>query len=154
MKGKDMENLQVTSLEQLKQVKQTDIVNLGKFEDGTEFIAELKRPDMLAFITEGKIPNTLLQEAAEVFNGKTETMNKATIDGDVTALQQLGELLEFLCEETLVNPSYKEIKEIGISLPLEMRTTILTYVQAGIDGLKSFRKEQERIENNKSVREI
>ena len=66
-----MENLQVTSLEQLKRVKQTDIVNLGKFEDGTEFIAELKRPDMLAFITEGKIPNTLLQEAAEVFNGKT-----------------------------------------------------------------------------------
>ena len=136
-----MENLQVTSLEKLKQVKQTQIVSLGKFEDGTELIAELKRPDMLAFIT-------------EVFNGKTETVNKATIDGDVTALKQLGELLEFLCEETLVNPSYKEIKEIGLTLPLEMKTTILTYVQAGIDGLKSFRKEQERIEDNQSVGEI
>ena len=51
-----MENLQVTSLEQLKQVKQTDIVNLGKFEDGTEFIAELKRPDVMALAVEGKIP--------------------------------------------------------------------------------------------------
>ena len=61
-----MENLQVTSLDRLKQVKQTQIVSLGKFEDGTELIAELKRPDMLAFITEGKIPNTLLQEAAEM----------------------------------------------------------------------------------------
>lgn len=149
-----MENLQVTSLEKLKRVKQTQIVSLGKFEDGTELIAELKRPDMLAFITEGKIPNTLLQEAAEVFNGKTETVNKATIDGDVTALKQLGELLEFLCEETLVNPKYEEIKEIGLTLPLEMKTTILTYVQSGIDGLKSFRKEQERIEDNQSVGEI
>lgn len=136
-----MEKLQVTSLDRLKQVKQTQIVSLGKFEDGTELIAELKRPDILAFITEGKIPNTLLQEAAEVFNGKTKTVNKATIDGDVTALKQLGELLEFLCEETLANPSYKEIKEIGLTLPLEMKVTILTYVQAGIDGLKSFRKE-------------
>ena len=35
-----------------------------------------------------------------------------------------------------------------------MKTTILTYVQAGIDGLKSFRKEQERIEDNQSVGEI
>ena len=34
-----MENLQVTSLEQLKKVKQTDIVNLGKFEDGTKDIS-------------------------------------------------------------------------------------------------------------------
>lgn len=149
-----MENLQITSLEQLKKVKQTQIINLGKFEDGTEFIAELKRPDLLAFMTEGKIPNTLLQEAAEVFNGKTATMDKATIENDTTALKQLGELLEFLCEETLVNPSYSEIKSIGITLPLEMKTTILTYVQAGIEGLKSFREEQKHIENNQSVREI
>lgn len=143
-----MENLQVTSLEQLKQIKQTQIISLGKFEDGTEFVAEVKRPDMLALITEGKIPNTLLQEAAEVFNGKTETVNKATIDGDVAALKQLGELLEFLCEKALVNPTYKQIKEAGLELPLEMKTSILTYVQVGVEGLKNFRKEQERIEDN------
>ena len=88
------------------------------------------------------------------YNSISKELDKATIDGDVTALKQLGELLEFLCEETLANPSYKEIKEIGLTLPLEMKTTILTYVQAGIDGLKSFRKEQERIEDNQSVGEI
>ena len=32
-----MENLQVTSLEQLKKIKQTEIIELGKFEDGTEY---------------------------------------------------------------------------------------------------------------------
>ena len=68
MKGiKYMENLQVTSLEQLKQVKQTDIVSLGKFEDGTTFVAELKRPNMMNLIAHKKIPNTLLTEATQLF---------------------------------------------------------------------------------------
>lgn len=149
-----MENLQITSIDVLKQVKQTQIISLGKFEDGTEFVAEVKRPDMLALITENKIPNTLLSEAAQVFNGKTSTLDKATLQNDTVAIKQLGELLEFLCETTLVNPTYKQIKEVGLELPLDMKSAILTYAQAGVEGLKNFRKEQERIKNNQPVAEV
>lgn len=84
-----MENLQVTSLEQLKQVKQTDIVNLGKFEDGTEFIAELKRPDVMALAVEGKIPNTLLTEVTKLFNGKNKLASKV-LENNGDAFIQLG----------------------------------------------------------------
>ena len=74
-----MENLQVTNLEQLKKVKRTEIVELGKFEDGTPFVAELKRPNMMELIAHKKIPNTLLTEATQLFNGKNKLANKASI---------------------------------------------------------------------------
>ena len=38
--------MQVTSLEQLKNIKKTEIVELPCFEDGTPLIAELKRPNV------------------------------------------------------------------------------------------------------------
>lgn len=146
-----MEKLKVTSLEELKQVKQTVIVNLGNFEDGTEFVAELKKPDIMNLIVANKIPNTLLDEAMKIFNGKaTETMQKVSFDNDATALKQLGATLEMLTDECLVNPSYQDLKNIGIDLTLDMKMNILVFAQNGLEGLKSFREKQASNENNKS----
>ena len=62
--------MQITSLEQLQAVKQTEIVELPSFEDGTPFVVEIKKPNMMQLITSGKIPNTLLKVAMDMFNGK------------------------------------------------------------------------------------
>ena len=61
--------MQITSLEQLQAIKQTEIVELPAFEDGTPFIVEIKKPNMMQLMTSGKIPNTLLSVATEMFNG-------------------------------------------------------------------------------------
>lgn len=148
-----MENLQVTSLEQLKQVKQTDIVNLGKFEDGTEFIAELKRPDVMTLAVEGKIPNTLLTEVTKLFNGKNKLASKV-LENNGDAFIQLGQLMDILAKASLVNPTMKQLDEINVTLTQEMKTAIMMYFQSGVEGLKNFRKEQERIANNQSSAEI
>ena len=150
-----MENLQITSLEQLKAVKQTEIVDLGKFEDGTKLIAEVRMPDMMELVRSNKIPNELLAEAVKLFNGKTfNTMKQIEEDNNVNAFKQLGDLLEVLTESCLVNPSYNDIKTIGLIMPMDIKMNILMYAQGGLQALKGFREEQECIENNQSVVEI
>lgn len=155
MKGiKYMENLQVTSLEQLKKVKRTEIIELGKFEDGTTFVAELKRPNMMNLITNKKIPNALLTEATQLFNGKNKLANKVVAEDDGESLAQLGELIEVLAEACLVNPTYKQLKEIDLDLTLEMQMSIMMYSQGGVEALKNFRKEQQRNANNQPGVEV
>lgn len=150
-----MEQLQVTSLEQLKQVKRTVIISLGKFEDGTEFVAELQRPDLMELAKEGKIPNALLQETTQVFNGTTsKTINKVIKDDDTDAFTQLGDLLDLLVDISLVTPTSAQLKEIDLKLTFEMKMSILTFVQSGVEGLKNFRKEQENIKNIKPGEEV
>lgn len=150
-----MENLQVTSLEQLKKVKQTVVIDLGKFEDGTSLVAEVKRPDIMNLATQNKIPNTLLSEAMKVFNGtSSEIVDKVTKEGDFQALKCLGDLFEILTDECLVNPKYSDLKSLGIELTMEMKFKILMFAQNGIEGLTTFRTEQEHNESDKSCEDI
>ena len=149
-----MENLQVTSLEQLKKVKQTEIINLGKFEDGTEFVAELKKPDLMQLAAERKIPNVLATEVVKLFNGKNKLAKKVVAEDDAEALAQLGELMNILAKASLVNPTMKQLDEINVTLTQEMKTTIMMYFQGGVETLKNFRKEQQRNENNQPGIEV
>ena len=62
--------MEITSLEQLKSIRKSEIVELPNFEDGTPLIVEIKRPNMMQLITSGKIPNTLLSISMDMFNVK------------------------------------------------------------------------------------
>ena len=133
--------MQITSLEQLQEIKQTEIVELPSFEDGTPFVAEIKRPNMMQLMVSGKIPNTLLTVATEMFNGRTgQVMGKAT--EDLKALKELVGMMELLAEASLVNPSYKDIKNANISLTEHQLMAILTYSQGGVKALENFRNQQ------------
>ena len=105
--------MQITSLEQLQSIKQTEIIELPAFEDGTKLNVEVKKPNMMQLIAAGKIPNTLLSSAMELFNGRAgEKMQKAADNaGD---LKDLVGLMNVIAEASLVNPTYKQIKGLGI----------------------------------------
>lgn len=133
--------MQITSLEQLQAIKQTEIVELPSFEDGTPLIVEIKKPNMMQLLTSGKIPNTLLSVAIEMFNGKTgQVMGKAS--EDVKTLKELVGMMEVLAEASLVNPSYKDIKELNIQLTENQLMAILMYSQGGVKSLENFRNQQ------------
>ena len=135
--------MQVTSLEQLKKVKRTEIIELGKFEDGTPLVVEVKQPDMMGLMASGKIPNSLLKPAMKVFNGKTkEITDKVALD-DADALKDMAELMNMLADICLVNPTHEEIKDCGLDLTLNMKLALLVYTQGGIQALEGFRTEQE-----------
>ena len=132
--------MQITSLEQLQAIKQTEIVELPSFEDGTPFIVEIK-PNMMQLMTSGKIPNTLLSVATEMFNGKTgQVMGKAS--EDIKTLKELVGMMEVLAEASLVKPSYKDIKKANVELTENQLMAILMYSQGGVKSLENFRNKQ------------
>lgn len=132
--------MQVTSLETLRQIKRTDTVKLSSFDDGTEFIVEMKKPNMMQLITSGKVPNTLLSIAMQMFNGATgELAVKAT--EDAKTLKELVGMMEVLAEACLVTPSYSMLKENNIDLTEPQLMDILTYSQGGVKALENFRNQ-------------
>ncbi|WP_250673539.1 hypothetical protein LZ906_007855 [Paraclostridium ghonii] len=130
--------MKITNIETLKQMKKTDIVELPNFDDGTPFIVEMKKPNMMELITSGKIPNTLLSTAMKMFNGATgELATKAT--EDAKTLKELVGMMQLLAEACLVNPSYNDFKKVGIDLTDQQLMAILTYSQGGVKALENFR---------------
>lgn len=146
--------MQVTSLDQLKKIKRTEVILVGAFEDGTELVAEVKKPDMMALMASGKVPNALLKPAMQVFNGKTKEITDKVGDNDLDALKDMVGLLDVFAKETLVNPSFKDIQDCGIDLTMEMKLNLMAYAQGGVQALEDFRTEQINNANNQSSNEV
>ena len=142
--------MQVTSLEQLKNIKINDVVELPSFDDGTPFIAELKKPNMMMLMANGSIPNNLLNIAMDIFkdNKTKEVVDKAL--NNAKDFQVLTNLLVVLAEACLVRPSYKQLKDLGIELNENQLSAILTYSQGGLKALETFRIKQTNTENIES----
>lgn len=139
--------MQVTSLEQLQQMKRTEVVELPSFEDGTPLVVEIKKPNMMQLLAGGKIPNTLLSTAMDMFNGKTgEKMTKAS--DNFKDLKELVAMMEVIAEASLVTPKYKDLKKLNIDLTDDQLMAILMYSQGGVKSLENFRKQQTGVEDN------
>ena len=134
--------MNVTSIEQLKNIAKEQVVEiLGWGEE--PFICRLKRPSLLSLVGSGKIPNPLLSAAYILFNGPQNTK-------DVISLSERHELLTIIAKESLVEPTYDQLQEIGLELTDTQLTEIWNYSQVGVNALVSFRKKQQDNENNKN----
>lgn len=127
---------QVTSLEQLKQYANGNIVRLPDFADGQPFVAKLKRPSILGMAKQGKIPNSLLVKTNELF------LQSGSLDTEENSMmQEIYDVIDLIASETFVEPTYEEIKSTGIELTDEQMMFIFNYSQQGIKALESFRTE-------------
>lgn len=127
---------QVTSLEQLKQYVNGNIVRLPDFAEGQPFIAKLKRPSILGMAKRGKIPNSLLVKTNELF------VQSGSLDTEENSMmQEIYDVIDLIADETFVEPTYKEIKSTGIELTDEQMMFIFNYSQQGVKALESFRTE-------------
>lgn len=127
---------QVTSLEQLKQYANGNIVRLPDFAEGQPFIAKLKRPSILGMAKQGKIPNSLLVKTNELF------VQSGSLDTEENSMmQEIYDVIDLIASETFVEPTYDEIKSTGIELTDEQMMFIFNYSQQGVKALESFRKE-------------
>lgn len=127
---------QVTSLEQLKQYTNGNIVRLPDFAEGQPFVAKLKRPSILGMAKQGKIPNSLLVKTNELF------VQSGSLDTEENSMmQEIYDVIDLIADETFVEPTYKEIKSTGIELTDEQMMFIFNYSQQGVKALESFRTE-------------
>ena len=98
-------------------------------------MARLTRPSMLAMVKEGKIPNTLLTSANEIFQNGVGSYDSE----DKDALKELFDVIEIICEASLLEPTLSDIKNAGITLTDEQMMFIFSYAQQGVKALESFR---------------
>lgn len=127
----------VTSIEDLKNYANGTVVEMPPFAEGQPLIARLKRPSILGMAKQGKIPNSLLVKANELF-----LQNGAGLDSEEEdTMKQLYDVLDLIAKETLVEPTYEDIKSVGLELTDEQMMFLFNYSQQGVKALESFRTE-------------
>jgi len=140
IKEKDniMSELHVTSLEQIKSASQGELVELSPFPDGTQFVARLRKPNIMSLVRLGKIPNELLALLTEVNEKKS---GASRTESPVEGFKQSMELQEVFCKACLVSPTWSDIEACGGFLTDTQIAEIALYAQGGIKALRSFREQ-------------
>ena len=139
-----MENIKVTSIDQLKLMSGGEIVKLPPFIQGQEFYAKLRRPSMLKLVQSGQVPNSLLRTANMLFSGGVDK----ELDRDDEFMKDMFDLIDVLAGAVFVEPSWTELKNAGIELTDEQYMFIFNYTQEGVKALEPFRENEETATTN------
>lgn len=124
-----------TSIFDLQSYAKGMLVRFPDFAEGQPFVARVRRPSMLVLAKQGKIPNTLLTSANELFN-----KGGAGMDSDnENMLADIYGIMEIVCEAALKEPTYQQIKDVGLELSDDQLMAIFNYTQSGVKALESFR---------------
>lgn len=133
-----MDERKVVTIAELKELSGGEIVELPSYNEGQVIYVKLRRPSLLQMVKAGKIPNELLADANVLFaNGANGVVNKAIKDEDT--LVRLLDVMECICEESFVEPTYKDMKDAGIVLTDSQLLAVFAYTQNGVESLKNFR---------------
>jgi len=141
MENENMINGQIhniTPISQLKSYSSGDIVRLPDFAEGQEFYARLRRPSMMSLAKSGKIPNSLLDSASELFAKGTLEQRPGKTDPE--ALTKMFEIVDVICDASFVEPTYKELVDNNIELTDEQYMFVFNYTQVGNKSLETFRQ--------------
>ena len=130
----------VTSLEKLKSLSEGQEVELPGWDD-EPFICKLKRPSLLGLVEGGLIQNPLLNAAYILFNG-------AKSQKDVLNMKDQKEILDIVARAAMVEPTYQQIKEVGLELTDLQLLDIYNFTQLGVRSLISFRTKQGNTKSN------
>lgn len=136
-----MNDLQVTSLEQLQQIAKGSVIPLPPFDGVTPFVVRAKRPSLLNLVQKGVIPNTLLSAANELFYGKSST-------GKETDMKEITNVMMIMAKETLIEPSVEQLDELGLELTDDQLVAIFSYTQQGLKAVEKFRTKSENTNSN------
>jgi hypothetical protein len=131
------EAMRITSISDLQSYAAGTVIRFPDFAEGQPFVARVKRPSMLALAKAGKIPNSLLTAAGELF-----TNGGGGLDADnEKMLSEMYDIINIICDSALIQPSLAEIKSVGLELSDNQMMAIFNYTQAGVKALESFREE-------------
>lgn len=131
------EPMNITSFSDLQSYAKGNIVRLPDFSEGQPFVVRMRRPSLLMLAKAGKIPNTLLSAAGDLFANGGSGLDA----DDEQMLANMYGIMEVICESALIQPTLAEIKEAGLELSDNQMMAIFNYSQTGVRALESFRKE-------------
>lgn len=114
--------------------KNGEVIDLPGFDENTPFNARVKRPSLMELCAKEIIPNALLAEAQQLFEGDLQKGN----------LLKYNEIMRKVAEVALVEPKYETVKDV---LTDEQLVTIFDYTQKGVVALLPFRQIRKLQEN-------
>ena len=129
--------MHVTTISDLQLYAQGIVVRFPDFGDGQPFVARVRRPSMLVLAKSGKIPNTLLTAAGQLFSKGGEAMDS----DNENMLKDMYDIMDIIATSALIQPSMDEIRGVGLELSDEQLMAIFNYTQTGVKALESFRQE-------------
>ncbi len=129
--------MNITSAHDLQVYSGGVVIRLPDFAEGQPFVARVRRPSLLVLAKSGKIPNSLLTAAGELFAKGNSGMDP---DND-KMLADMYDIMRIVCESALIQPTLSEIEASNLELSDEQMMAIFNYSQAGVKALESFRKE-------------
>ena len=116
--------LKVTTLKDLQNYKNGQVVELPSFAEGQPFVARIRRPSMMRLVEQGKIPNKLLEKANELYaNGATAIMDT----DENSMLTEALELFDIIADSMLLEPTLQEVKETVGSLTDDQYMFLFAY---------------------------
>lgn len=123
----------VTSLSDLQRYALGELVELPGFVANEPFRVRLRRPSLMVLAKSGKIPNSLLSAANQLFTGKENS-------SDPVDFSETTRVMELICEASMVDPTYSQLQEVGLDLTDQQMVAIFGYSQRGLEALSSFRE--------------
>lgn len=135
--------MNITSIDELKLMSGGEIVELPPFVQGKQFVAKLRRPSMMNLVKQGKIPNSLIKMATDLFNGATKDSETSAEE----AMPQMLQIMEIMAEATFIEPKWSDIKAAGIELTDEQMIFIFNYTQNGVQQVAPSPENTEDITN-------
>ena len=116
-----------------------EVVELPGFLSDKPFYCRLRRPSMLALAKDGKIPNSLLSRAGELFSRGSRSVDP----DDANMLSEMYDVMKVICDAAMVEPTLAQVEEAGLTLTDSQMTAIFAYTQNGVNKLTQFRGQQE-----------
>jgi hypothetical protein len=128
----------ITTLADLQTYAEGKVVKFPDFAEGQPLVARVRRPSLLVLAKTGKIPNSLLSSASDLFmngGGGMQTDN----EDNVNLLADMYDICVIIAESCLITPTVEEINNSGMVLTDEQLMAIFNYSQEGVKALESFR---------------
>ena len=125
----------ITTFNDLCRYKQGQVVELPPFAEGQPFVVRMIRPSLMVMVKSGKIPNQLMQTVTKLFDG--EDIGDLLVE-DNNAMSDMYSVMEIMCEASMLEPTYQEVKNAGLNLTDEQMSAIFSYAQTGVASLQPF----------------
>ncbi|MDI6617899.1 MAG: hypothetical protein QME45_04365 [Clostridiales bacterium] len=128
--------------------KAIKIITIPGFESNETMTVKLKRPNLPQMAAQGKIPNPLLSAIMDRIPGVPKDHKSKD---DTPALTKSGQVLEFYCKASMVEPTYEEVQDI---ITDDQMYAIMDWCLTGVVQLNSFRTDKANGTSNNDGRAL